>query len=139
MRRSGQYVLHGHQGVDPEVIVEAEPTGYARSPYSKRRTYVDARNFVFPQMHTFDRRGELFKTGEPGFGQYKTANNEVLDKGRPAWSWTWYHSHDMQGRTMSRFSQVEEVAGGFSSSYDHQGEQYYNAFMTQAAMRRLGT
>ncbi len=122
----------------PEVIVlEAEPTGYARSPYSKRRTYVDARNFVFPQMHTFDRRGTLFKTGEPGFGQYKTNSNEVLDNGKPAWSWTWYHSHDMQGRTMSRFSQVETVQGGYRSEYNT--GDLYDKYMTQAAMRRLGT
>jgi hypothetical protein len=123
------------------IILEAEPTGFPRSPYSKRRTYVDARNYVFPQMHTFDRRGELFKTGEPGFGQYKKPDgNEVLDKGKPAWSWTWYHSHDMQGRNMSRFCQIKEVSGGFKSEYNTtNGSDYYDAYMTPAAMRRLGT
>lgn len=122
----------------PEVVIlEAEPTGFSRAPYSKKRVYVDARNFVFPQMLTFDRRNELFKAGEPGFGQYKTAANEVLDKGKPAWSWTWYHSHDFQGRTMSRFNQTESVAGGFKSDYNLQN--VYDNYMTQAAMRRLGT
>lgn len=122
----------------PEVVIlEAEPTGFSRAPYSKKRVYVDARNFVFPQLLTYDRRNELFKAGEPGFGQYKTATNEVLDKGKPAWSWTWYHSHDFQGRTMSRFNQTESVAGGFRSDYNL--TNVYDNYMTQAAMRRLGT
>ncbi len=122
----------------PEVIIlEAEPTGFARAPYSKKRCYVDARNMIFPTFLTYDRRDQLFKAGEPGFGQYKTASNEVLDNGKPAWSWTWYHSHDMQGRTMSRFCQVEEVQGGFRSVYN--GGDLYDSYMTPAAMRRLGT
>ena len=122
----------------PEVVVlEAEPTGFPRAPYSKKRVYVDARNFVFPQMLTYDRRNELFKCGEPGFGQYKTASNEVLDNGKPAWSWTWYHSHDFQGRTMSRFNQTEKVSGGYRSEYNKGG--MYDNYMTKAAMLRLGT
>lgn len=99
--------------------------------------YVDARNFVFPQMLTFDRRNELFKCGEPGFGQYNTAANEVLDNGKPAWSSTWYHSRDFQGRTMSRFDQTEKVSGGYRSEYNKGG--MYDKYMTTAAMLRLGT
>jgi hypothetical protein len=125
----------------PEVIIlEAEPTGFPRAPYSKKRVYVDARNMVFPQMLTYDRRDELFKAGEPGFGQYKNESREVLDNGHPAWSWTWYHSHDLQGNTMSRFCQTQSVDGGYSSEYNvNTGDEFYNAYMTSAAMRRLGT
>ena len=118
------------------IILEAEPTHFSRAPYSKKRVYVDARNLVFPTLLTYDRREQLFKCGEPGFGQYKTANHEVLDKGKPAWSWTWYHSHDMQGRTMSRFCQTAE-AGGYKSAYN--AGDLYESYMTEAAMRRLGT
>jgi len=128
----------------PEVvIIEAEPTGFPRAPYSKKRVYVDARNMVFPQMLTYDRRDELFKAGEPGFGLQKSDTQEMKDNGHTSWSWTWYHSHDLQGETMSRFCQVEQVQGGFKSVYNENpeasGEDYYNNFMTPAAMRRLGT
>ncbi|MFT4581946.1 MAG: hypothetical protein ACI915_000492 [Gammaproteobacteria bacterium] len=122
----------------PEVIIlEAEPTGFPRSPYSKKRCYVDARNMIFPTFLSYDRRGDLFKVGEPGFGQYKTENNVKMDGDHPAWSWTWYHSHDMQGDTMSRIQQSDEVQGGYKSVYN-EGD-LYDKYMTKAAMRRLGT
>ena len=123
----------------PEVlVVEAEPTGYPRAPYSKKRMYVDPRNSIFPTFLTYDRRGELFKTGEPGFGQYKTANNVVMDGAHPAWSWCWYHSHNMQDGTMTRFCQSEKIQGGVKSAYN-QGPGMYEQYMTQAALRRMGT
>ncbi len=125
----------------PEVIIlEAEPTGFPRAPYSKKRVYVDARNMVFPQMLTYDRRGEMFKAGEPGFGQYKMGDKVVMDGSHPAWSWTWYHSHDLQGNTMSRFCQTQSVEGGYASEYNvDTGDEFYASYMTSSAMRRLGT
>jgi len=38
---------------------------------------------------------------------------------------------------MSRFSQVETVQGGYRSEYNT--GDLYDKYMTQAAMRRLGT
>jgi len=122
----------------PEVIVlEAEPTGFPRAPYSKKRIYVDARNMIFPTFLSYDRRGDLFKVGEPGFGQYKNDTSVVMDGAHPAWSWSWYHSHDMQGDTMSRIQQSDQVKGGYRSEYN-KGD-LYDKYMTKAAMRRLGT
>jgi hypothetical protein len=141
----GQTFFTVNKELIPEVIVlEAEPLGYPRAPYSKKRCYVDARNMIFPTLLTYDRRGDLFKVGEPGFGQYanhnlgeKTDKNAVIDNGNPAWSWSWYHSHDMQGDTMSRFQQTDKVSGGYKSEYN-KGDLYDN-YMTKSAMRRLGT
>ena len=128
----------GKQLIPEVLIVEAEPLGFPRAPYSKKRIYVDPRNSIFPTFLTFDRRGEIFKAGEPGFGQYKTANNVKMDKDKPGWSWTWYHSHNMQDNTMTRFCQSEEIQGGIRSTYD-MGPEMYGLYMTQAAIRRLGT
>ena len=119
------------------IVLEAEPTGFPRAPYSKKRIYVDARNMIFPTFLSYDRRGDLFKVGEPGFGQYKNDTSVVMDGQHPAWSWSWYHSHDMQGDTMSRIQQSDEVKGGYRSVYN-QGD-LYDKYMTKAAMRRLGT
>lgn len=123
----------------PEVlVVEAEPVGFPRAPYSKKRMFVDARNSVFPTFLAYDRRGELFKTGEPGFGQYKTANNVKMDGAHPAWSWTWYHSHNMLDNTMTRFCQSAEIQGGVKSTYGI-GPEMHEQYMTEAALRRMGT
>lgn len=122
----------------PEVIVlEAEPTGYPRAPVSKKRIYIDARNIMFPQYITFDRRGDIWKSFEPGFSYYQRDDKQVMDHGHVAWSWNWVISNDVQSRRVTRFYQGEQCKGGWKSGYNM--GPLMDQYMTVAAMRRLGT
>jgi hypothetical protein len=134
----------------PEVIVlEGEPTGFPRAPLSKRRVYFDARNIEYPQAISYDRRGELWKTFEPGFSQYAYNDNSIRNAsgkqvlatdGRPEWSWNWVISNDLQSKRVTRFYQGEKVQGGWSSGYDRESaSDFISNYMTKSAMRRLGT
>jgi len=138
----------------PEVIVlEGEPTGFPRAPLSKRRVYFDARNIEYPQAISYDRRGELWKTFEPGFSQYDYTDPEsasvrpnaagkkiMTSDGRPEWSWNWVISNDLQSKRVTRFYQGEKIQGGWNSQYDKEtASDFISNYMTKSAMRRLGT
>jgi hypothetical protein len=125
----------------PEVlVVEAEPTGYPRAPVGKKRVWIDARNMMFPTYVTFDRRGQIWKSFEPGFAQYKNARGEVKEEdGTPAWSWLYVHSHDIQANRMSRFWHVKKITGGYDSHFGTHGEDVYNKYLTIQAIARLGS
>ena len=125
----------------PEAIVfSAEPTGYPRAPVGRKEVYVDARNMMFPSQVTYDRRGEIWKQFEPGFGQYKNDKAEVLDaNGKPDWSWLYCHTHDIQSGRMTRFRHEKGLPSGYKSKYAMEGEDVYNKFLTTAAIARLGT
>jgi hypothetical protein len=138
----------------PEVIVlEGEPTGFPRAPLSKRRVYFDARNIEYPQAISYDRRGEIWKTFEPGFAQYKIdpkaqpdagSHEKKASDGRTEWSWNWVISNDLQSKRLTRFCQSETCKGGWTSNWDAMdkygsAEDFINKYMTQTAMRRLGT
>jgi len=147
----GNTYLNVGKSLIPEVIVlEGEPTGFPRAPLSKRRVYLDARNIMFPQAISYDRRGEVWKTFEPGFGQYKYADNSVRNNvagnevlasdGRPEWSWNWVISNDLQSKRVTRFYQGQEISGGWKSQYDSESaKDFISNYMTKSAMRRLGT
>ncbi|MGQ0620839.1 MAG: DUF1329 domain-containing protein [Panacagrimonas sp.] len=125
----------------PEAITfSAEPTGYPRAPVGRKEVYVDARNMMFPSQVTYDRRGEIWKQFEPGFGQYKNDKAEVLDaNGKPDWSWIYCHTHDIQSGRMTRFRHEKSVAAGYKSVYAAGDVDVYNKFLTTSAMARLGT
>jgi hypothetical protein len=123
----------------PEVIVlEAEPTGYPRAPVSKKRVYIDARMLTFPQMITFDRRGEIWKSFEPGFSQYKKGDKVMMAGKDVCWSWSWVISNDIQSQRITRFHQAESCAGGWKSQWNMH-DDLINKYMTVQAMQRLGT
>ena len=124
----------------PEVIVvDAEPTGYPRAPVSKKRVFLDARNMMYIGYNTYDRRGELWKSFEPGYAQYANGKATVMDGKHPAWSWVYVMSHDIQANRMSRFVQAKEVTGGFKSQYSENGEDVFNKYLTNQAIARLGS
>jgi hypothetical protein len=125
----------------PEVIVlEAEPTGYPRAPVGKKRIWIDVRNGMFNTYITYDRRGQLWKSFEPGFAQLSNDKMTIKDaNGYPDWSWLYVHSHDFQSNRMSRLSQVKQIHGGYPSKYAEEGEDVYNKYLTTAALQRLGT
>ena len=161
----GQTYYYVGRSLLPEcIILEGEPTGYPRAPLSKRRIYLDARNIEYPQAISFDRRGEIWKSFEPGFSQCKTdpslakywmkgdvtssggtpsagGDHEVLaSDGRPDWMWNWVISNDIQSKRVTRFWQAEHCKGGWKSVYDREDPyDFISQYLTTSAMRRLGT
>jgi len=137
---------HGHTFYDtyfeliPEVIVvEAEPTGYPRAPVSKKRVWLDARNQTFPTYVTYDRRGEIWKSFEPGFCQYANDKEVVKDQdGYPEWSWLYVHSHDIQAGYMTLINHGRHVTGGYKSTFSDEGVDVLNKYLTVQAIARLG-
>ena len=125
----------------PEVIVlEAEPVGYPRAPVGKKRVWIDTRNNMFVAYVTYDRRGQIWKSFEPGFCQYIDGSTALKDsEGNQVWSWTHVMSHDIQSNRMSRFVQAKEVTGGYKSAHDDQGQDVYSKYLTNQAIQRLGS
>ncbi|MFZ5609626.1 MAG: DUF1329 domain-containing protein [Pseudomonadota bacterium] len=122
----------------PDVlVVEAEPVQYPRAPVSKKRVYIDLRNMMYVAYNTYDRRGALWKSFEPGYSQYVKGDLVYRDGARPAWSWTHVMSHDIQANRMSRFVQAKQVLGGYRSGYGP--GSLYDQYLTIQAIRRLGT
>ncbi len=123
----------------PEVIVlEGEPTGFPRAPLSKRRVYIDARMLTFPQAISFDRRGDTWRSFEPGFSQYNRDGKVLMDGDHPVWSWSWVVAHDVQTDRITYFHQAESCNGGWKSDWNMHTDMI-NEYMTVQAMRRLGT
>ncbi len=119
-------------------VVELEPTGYPRAPYSKKRIWFDARTLTPMVMNSFDRRGAVWKQWEGSFDTYEKEGAR-FDSGQkhPIWSWTHVHSHDIQSDRITRFEQVRAIQGGFQTTYND--PEAYEKYCTQAAIRRLGT
>lgn len=118
------------------LVVEAEPVGYPRAPVGKKRVWIDARNMIYIGCHTYDRRGELFKSFEPAYSVYEKGDLRDMTGDHVTWTWTGVHSHDVQTNRMSRFNQVKSIAGGVSSGRNIDG--LYEKYMTAQAIRRLG-
>ena len=133
------YLYVGKSFLPEVLILEGEPTGFPRAPVSKRRVYIDARVLNYPQAISFDRRGDIWKSFEPGFSQYKKGDYVKTAKdGRPEWSWNWVISNDIQSGRVTRFHQAETCQGGWKSDWE-MGDDLISNYMTQQAMRRLGT
>ena len=107
---NGQTFFETYAELIPEcLVVEAEPTGYARAPVSKKRTWIDARNGMFVAYITYDRRGEIWKSFEAGYARYSNAKTTLkMDPTaiRPGPGY-YVHSHDIQANRMSRFIQAK--------------------------------
>ena len=121
----------------PECLVcDAEPTGFPRAPVSKKRTWLDARNMMFVGYHTYDRRGELWKSVEASFSRYEKGNFKHMTDGSTTWSWTTVMSHDIQSNRISRFTHNKEV-DGIKSTWNVDG--LYSRAFTDSAISRMGT
>ncbi len=104
---------------------------------SKKRIWFDTRNVTYVAYVTYDRRGELWKSFEPSYSQYKNGDVAYMNGDHPVWTWTHVHSHDIQTNRMSRFVQAKQVRGGFKSGWNI--GNLYDKYMTVQAIRRLGT
>ncbi len=122
----------------PEVIiVEAEPTSYPQAPVGKKRVWFDARTLLPVNMVTFDRRGEPFKSFDGCYSLYENGDKKVMDGNRPYWSWVNVHAHDVQSNRMTRLEQTRTIRGGYEMKVNDQN--LYDQYLTEAAIRRLGT
>lgn len=135
------YMKVGKQLIPEIIIMEGEPTGFPRAPLSKRRVYLDARNTMFPQAISYDRRGDVWKSFEPGFSYQESMDGTIkrtAADGRTEWTWSWVISNDIQSGRVTRFHQAEQITGGWKSEIDP-GRDFLEEYMTVQAMRRLGT
>lgn len=120
----------------PEALVcDAEPVGYPRAPVGKKRAWLDARNMMYIGYHTYDRRGEPFKSVTASYSMFNKGNVKVLTDGKPTWSWTTVMSHDIQSNRISRFTHCKEV-DGIKSSWNING--MYDKTFTEPALSRMG-
>lgn len=123
----------------PEVLViEAEPVGYPRAPVSKKRVWLDVRNMTAIGYVTYDRRGELWRSFEIGFSQQTKGDKANLERnGKPAWSWSYVHAHDIQTNRFTRFNHAQANRSGMKTEFDI--PDAYDKYLTVQAIRRLGT
>jgi len=121
----------------PETIVcEAEPTGFARSPVSKKRVWFDVRNGMPVAMVTYDRQGKPFRSFDGCYGLYDDGENKFMDGKHPYWSWAYLHAYEFQSGRMTRIEQVKELDSGHVSSANN--DSIYDDYLTHAALQRLG-
>jgi hypothetical protein len=134
----GQTFMDTNYEMCPEcLVVEAEPVGYPRAPVGKKRVWIDVRNMEYIAYHTYDRRGELFKSFDPIYSLYEKGNLKDMTGKHTTWTWTRVHSHDIQTNRMSRFSQSKEITGGIQSVRNVEG--LYEKYLTEQAIARLGS
>jgi hypothetical protein len=134
---TGQTFFDVNMELCPEcLVVDAEPIGYPRAPVGKKRVWLDARNMMYIGYHTYDRRGELFKSFEPIFSFYEKGKLRDMTGKHTTWTWTGVHSHDIQANRMSRLNQVKTIVGGISSARNTEG--IYEKYLTEQALQRLG-
>lgn len=128
----------------PEIIVSScEPTGYPRSPVSKRVAYVDARNSAAASNIRYDRQGKLWSNFEMAHGLFKGGGPDgkrvILgaDGKNPGWSWTYVHIYDFQNKRMSLCNHAR-VGTGIQSRFDGDSEWLFDTYCTQQALQSLG-
>lgn len=135
---NGQTFFDVNMELCPEcIVVEAEPIGYPRAPVGKKRVWIDVRNMMYVGYHTYDRRGELFKSFDPVYSLYEKGGQREMTGKNTTWSFTGVHSHDIQGNRMSRFNQVKQITGGIASARNSDG--LYDKYLTEQAIQRLGS
>ena len=130
--------------MSPEVIVTScEPTGYPRSPVSKRVAYVDARNCMAASNIRYDRQGNLWSNFEMAHGQFKGGGKDGkrLIVGRngvdPGWSWIYVHIYDFQNKRMSLCNHCKGAAG-VEARFQADPDWLFNTYCTAQALQALG-
>ena len=94
---------------------------------------------MFPQAISCDRRGDVWKSFEPGFSyQQSGSHKRAAAHGRTEWTWSWVISNDIQSGRVTHFHQAESCTGGWKTGID-MGIDMLNEYMIVQAMRRLGT
>ncbi len=128
----------------PEVIVTScEPTGYPRSPVSKRVAYVDARNCVAASNIRYDRQGKLWSNFEMAHGRLIGGGKDgkrivhSADGVTPQFTWTYVHIYDFQNRRMSLCHHARRGTG-IEARFQVDENWLFDTYCTQQALQSLG-
>lgn len=122
--------------VPEAIVIECEPTGFARAPISKKRLWFDARNQALIGMVTYDRRGEPYRSFDGAYSLYEAGDKTVMDGQHPYWSWTQVIASDIQTGKVTRMEQVRQLEDFHFSGANN--PDLYDAYLTQQALQRLG-
>ncbi|PKQ07879.1 MAG: hypothetical protein CVT72_01720 [Alphaproteobacteria bacterium HGW-Alphaproteobacteria-11] len=124
------------QLVPEALVVEAEPVMFPRAPVGKKQVWFDARTLLPFVMVSYDRKGEVFRSFDGAFSQYRQGDTVVMDGKHPYWSWTHVHAHNIQTNRITRLEQVRQIRGGHTMMVNDQSA--YDRYLTTHALRRLG-
>jgi hypothetical protein len=116
-----------------------KPLGYPNCPYSKKRSWFDARTGIVPLIVTYDREGKPFHQSEWFYDYVVKKPGMLWPVGMPDSFWASYlnmHMYDMKSGRMSRMGIVPEISGGLVSSINN--PRLYNQFCTLEAIRTQG-
>lgn len=123
--------------VPEAIVIDAEPVAFPKAPISRKRVWFDARSLAPLMMVSFDRRGEIFRSFDGAGSVYSDGANTVLDGAHPYVSWTHVHAHNIQTNRMTRLEQVKQNSAGYRMLAN--APDLYERYLTQAALRRLGS
>ncbi len=87
-------------------------------------------------MVWLERKGEVYRSLDGAFSQYKKGGEAIMDGAHPYWSWTHVHAHDIQTNRITRLEQVKRIKGGHTMMVNDQSA--YDRYLTTTALRRLG-
>jgi len=138
--KSGNKYFRTFMELVPEgYVVEMKPTGYSNCPYSKKRSWFDARTGIAPLIVTYDQDGKPFHQSEWFYDYAVRKPGMQWPEGMPDSFWASYlnmHMYDMKSGRMSRMGIVPRITGGYLNSIDD--PKLYYEFCTLNAIRRLG-
>lgn len=87
-------------------------------------------------MVTYDRNMKPYRSFDGAYSMYDQGGKTVMDGKHPYWSWAHVTSSDIQTNSVTRIEQVKQVEGIYQSGAND--PQYYDKYLTQAALQRLG-
>jgi hypothetical protein len=137
--KSGKKYMRYKFSLVPEVFVfEEEPTGYPRSPYSKKWIYFDGRTMLPLCQIMFDRRGQMWKQWENVYDMYYREDGEKFYEvtGEPVWGWVALHCHDVQSGANGNWNALRQIEGGYKTVYNE--PNLYEQYCTMSAIQQLG-
>jgi hypothetical protein len=120
-------------------VVEMKPVGFPNCPYSKKRSWFDARTGIVPLIITYDQEGKPFHQCEWFYDYAVKKPGMQWPAGMPDNFWASYlnmHMYDMKSGRMSRMGIVPEISGGLVSSINN--PRIYHQFCTLQAIRNQG-
>jgi hypothetical protein len=135
---NGEKYLRAVFSLIPEAyVVEMDPVMYPRSPYGKRRVWLDARTLTPIVSLTYDRAGQPWKQFEFGTTLYEKPDGTRFAQGSESyWSWTHLHIHDIQEDRVGATMQLRTNNQGYRCVFND--PDLYDDFCTLQAIRRLG-
>jgi hypothetical protein len=121
-------------------VVDCEPVKYPRSPYSRKRIWIDARSGCPLTMITYDRRGQMYKHWESASDYYDATDRGgpaiAEPTGRPMWSWVHVHCTDLQTNDIGLLSLSRTMEGGYQTKMND--PSLYGTYCTEQALLQLG-